>query len=94
MPRVVPPGDPIYPRCNNRTRSVRRFPHRFSQHRQGDGDPSQVVRARRMGAAATRVLRGALRTRFDNFDLPDDDEQLEGRSAPVQFNVGSARFGA
>ena len=29
-----------------------------------------------------------------NFDLPDDDQQLEGRSGPVQFNVGSARFGA
>ena len=63
MPRVVPSSDPNYPRSNNHTRSVRRFPHGCSQHRQGDGEPRQVVRTRRMGAAAARGLRGALRTR-------------------------------
>ena len=40
---------------------VRRSPHGHFQHRQGDAEPRQVVRARRMGGAATRGLRGALR---------------------------------
>ena len=38
MPRVVPPGDANYPRCNNRTGRVRRSRHGHFQHRQGDGE--------------------------------------------------------
>ena len=62
-PRVVPLGDANYPRCNNRTGRVRCSRHGHFQPRQGDGEPRQVVRPRRMGCAATRGLRGALRTR-------------------------------